>query len=102
MNYFIDHLDLHAKGLWFPLVISTLLVIMVLFIPKKKINWKDIYIIFGIIGFATWVCEGLIGRVFDLLDLGDPKKNGARGNRQLYLYSSLPCHSLFKLLDTGK
>ncbi|WP_299093282.1 hypothetical protein [uncultured Metabacillus sp.] len=76
MQGFIENLDLGAKGLWFPVSVSILLAVIVLFIPKKNISWREIYITFGVVGFVTWFCDGLVAREFDLLDLGHPNKAG--------------------------
>lgn len=76
MDKFIENLDLGAKGLWFPVTVSILLVLIVLFIPKKNINWREIYITFGVVGFATWFTDGLVAREFDLFDVGAPAKAG--------------------------
>jgi hypothetical protein len=76
MNDIIDKLDIGSKGLWFPVIISILLFITVLIIPKKNITWREIYITFGIVGFVTWISDALITRVFDLIDLGNPNVTG--------------------------
>ncbi len=76
MVKFIYNLDLGAKGLWFPVIVSILLIIIALFIPKKNISWREIYITFGIVGLVTWISDAIIARALDLLDLGDPNKAG--------------------------
>ena len=76
MQEFIKNLDLGAKGLWFPIAASVLFAVTALIIPKKNISWKEIYTTFGVVGFVTWFSDGLLGRVFDLFDIGDPKKAG--------------------------
>ncbi|MCM3213371.1 hypothetical protein ABER75_19730 [Niallia taxi] len=75
MHEFFTNLDLHAKGLWFPVSVSILLALTVLFIPKN-IPWKEIYITFGVVGLATWLSDGILSRALDLFDIGDPKKAG--------------------------
>lgn len=75
MHEIIDNLDLSSKGLWFPVTVSIVLVLSVLIIPKK-ISWRDIYITFGVVGFATWLSDGILARAFDLFDIGNPKKAG--------------------------
>ncbi|PKG23133.1 hypothetical protein [Niallia nealsonii] len=87
MNQLISNLDLHAKGLWFPVSMSIILLLIVIFIPQKNITWKEIYITFGIIAFITWFCDGLIGRVFNLLDLGNPKLTGLG---EIFCYTFIP------------
>ena len=76
MQQFLANLDLGAKGLWFPVTASILFALTVLFIPKKNISWREIYITFGLVGFITWFSDGLIARELDLFDIGDPKKAG--------------------------
>ncbi|MBD1381858.1 hypothetical protein [Metabacillus arenae] len=76
MNEILDQLDLNSKGLWFPIIVSILLFISVLLIPKKNTTWREIYITVGIVGFATWLSDSLVTRVFDLIDLGEPKITG--------------------------
>ncbi|WP_080848221.1 hypothetical protein [Cytobacillus gottheilii] len=72
----LDNLDLGAKGLWFPIIVSIALFLTLCFIPKKKINIVEIYIIFCIVAFVTWLSDGIVLRVFDLIDLGAPDKPG--------------------------
>ena len=76
MDKFLHNLDLGAEGLWFPLTISIILVLLVLLLPKKNISWREIYITFGIVGLATWISDAIIARALDLIDLGDPNKGG--------------------------
>ncbi|ALC81747.1 MULTISPECIES: hypothetical protein [Bacillus] len=76
MNNLLDKLDLTSKGLWFPIVVTILLFITVLIVPKKHITWREVYITFGILGFATWLSDTLVARVFDLIHLGNPKEAG--------------------------
>jgi phosphatidylserine synthase len=76
MQKFIENLDLGAKGLWFPVIISILLATTALFIRKKNITWREIYITFGVVGFVTWFSDGMIARVIDMFDIGHPKKAG--------------------------
>ena len=75
MHDFIENLDLSSQGLWFPVAVSIFLALTVLFIPKK-ISWREIYITFGVVGFATWLSDGILARAIDLFDIGDPKKAG--------------------------
>ncbi|MGN7940838.1 hypothetical protein [Virgibacillus sp. 6R] len=76
MSKALENLDLNASGLWFAILISFLLLLIAAFIPKKYISWREIYFTFGIVGLATWICDALIARVFDLIDLGDEKMAG--------------------------
>lgn len=76
MQKFIENLDLGAKGLWFPVIISILLTTTALFIRKKNITWREIYITFGVVGFATWFSDAMFARILDVFDIGHPKKPG--------------------------
>ncbi|MGG0889723.1 hypothetical protein [Cytobacillus horneckiae] len=96
----LSNLDLGAKGLWFPIMISIALLVTLLLIPKRRINWVEIYIIFCIVGFATWFTDAFILRVFDLIDLGSPKKPGIGDIFSFtFIPSSLACIFL-SFLDT--
>lgn len=88
----LSNLDLGAKGLWFPLVVIIALLLTLILIPKTRINRIELYIIFCIIGFATWVADSFILRVFDIIDLGSPVKPGL-GDILSYTFipSSLGC-----------
>ncbi|MDQ0270110.1 hypothetical protein [Cytobacillus purgationiresistens] len=72
----LSNLDLGAKGLWFPIIVSIILFVTLLLIPKKRISWVELFIIFCIVGFATWISDAFILRIFDLIDLGSPDKPG--------------------------
>ncbi|WP_176087328.1 hypothetical protein [Virgibacillus dokdonensis] len=41
MDKVIHNLDLHSKGIWFPITISIILVLTILFIPKKHLLGKS-------------------------------------------------------------
>ncbi|KKI92884.1 hypothetical protein WQ54_06785 [Bacillus sp. SA1-12] len=103
MQEFIKNLDLGAKGMWFPVLVSILLAVIVLFIPKKNISWREIYITFGVVGFVTWFSDGLIAREFNLIDLGNPNKAGL-GDTLLYTFvpSSLAILHLNYLTKNNK
>ncbi|MFD2215622.1 hypothetical protein [Metabacillus endolithicus] len=87
MDKLIENLDFGAEGLWFPITISILLSIIVLFIPKRNITWREIYITIGIVGFATWISDAVIARTLDLIDLGDPNKTGIG---EIFCYTLIP------------
>ncbi|CAG9621839.1 hypothetical protein [Sutcliffiella rhizosphaerae] len=76
MQEIIKNLDLHFQGVWICVVISVILFLLSLIIPKRNITWKEQYITFGIVGVATWICDAILFRVIDLLDLGHPTKTG--------------------------
>ncbi|API93580.1 hypothetical protein J32TS6_09880 [Virgibacillus pantothenticus] len=87
MDKVIHNLDLHSKGIWFPITISIVLALIMLFVPKKHITWKELYAMFGIIAFITWVSDAIIGRTLDLIDLGNPKTAGLA---EILVYTFVP------------
>ena len=72
----IQHLDLSAHGLWFPITVSLCLFILALVLFKRQLTWRDFYITFSAVGFVGWLCDVIITRVFNVIDLGDPKVTG--------------------------
>ncbi|MEH7335134.1 hypothetical protein V7161_21130 [Neobacillus drentensis] len=76
MNSITKNLDLHAEGSWLPITVSLLLFIYALFMPKKEIGWREFYITFGFIGYFAWISDSLFGKMFDLVDFGNPKVTG--------------------------
>ncbi|MEH7418809.1 hypothetical protein V7266_26605 [Neobacillus drentensis] len=76
MNSFIKNLDLHAQGSWLPIVMSLLLLIYALFMPKKEIGWREFYVTFGIVGYFAWISDSLLGEMIDLVDFGNPEFAG--------------------------
>lgn len=78
MENFIENLDLYAEGIWWPMLSGTFLLFYMLFMPKKRISWKEVYFTFGLVGFVTWVLDGpLLATYLDWFDLGDdPKLTG--------------------------
>ena len=77
MNTFIRNLDLQQQGIWFPLVISAIVLLFVLFMPKRQINWRGIYLTFGVVGFVALMLDiFIVAEYFDLFDIGDPNIEG--------------------------
>ncbi|WP_286171345.1 hypothetical protein [Priestia megaterium] len=76
MEQAIQHLDLSAHGLWFPITVSLCLFILALVLFKRQLTWRDFYITFSAVGFVGWLCDVIITRVFNVIDLGDPKVTG--------------------------
>jgi hypothetical protein len=82
-------------GWWYPALLSAILLLIVIYMPKKRINWKEIYITFGVIGYIVWMIDMTIAVPFDLFDLGDPKKEGIP---ELTLFGIIPsCLSVIYL-----
>ncbi|BBN99623.1 hypothetical protein [Sporolactobacillus terrae] len=84
--------DLNQKGLWFSVSISIILFLLMLFLPKKNINWVGIYFTFPIISLITWLIDTSLFIPFDLLDLGNPHVEGV-GDVLLFTFvpASLSC-----------
>jgi hypothetical protein len=78
MKNIIENLDLGAEGIWFPMLFGTLALLYMLFMPKKRISWREIYFTFGLIGFVTWALDvTFLATYLDMFDLGDdPKSTG--------------------------
>ncbi len=73
----LDRLDIYAQGLWLPLVFGAILLLFVVFMPKRQINWLGIYFTFGVIGYVGVILDiNIMAEYFDLFDLGDPQKEG--------------------------
>ncbi|WP_338786986.1 hypothetical protein [Metabacillus sp. FJAT-53654] len=87
METFIKNLNLDAKGLWLPITLSLILLLVALFMPKKNIGWRELYITIGVIGLVTWVADGIFARFLDLVDFGHPKISGIG---ELVTYSFVP------------
>jgi len=76
MESIIKSLDLNAKGLWLPVSLAIIIFLCALLMPKKKINWREFYITIGVVGFLTWIADGIFARYLDLVDFGDPNITG--------------------------
>lgn len=72
----MENLDLNAKGLWLPVTLAIFLLLYALFMPKKEISWRELYITIGVVGFLTWIADSIFARSFNLVDFGDPKITG--------------------------
>lgn len=72
MHSIVKNLDLSSKGIWFPIAVACVLVLFVLFMKKRNLSWKEIYITYGVVGFATWAVDTLTGIFLDLYDVGKP------------------------------
>ncbi len=74
-----------AKGIWYPIVLSISLVIMI-FISPKRLSKQEFYITFGVIGYFVWMVDMTIAAPFDIFDIGT-KRNGLP---ELLLYGFIP------------
>lgn len=87
MNSIIKNLDLKANGLWLPISIVLILLLYILIMSKKEINWREVYITIGVIGLLTWISDNIFAGFFDLVDFGHPKLSGIG---ELLTYSFIP------------
>jgi hypothetical protein len=77
MNGFIERLDLQQPGIWFPFVVSAILLFFILLMPKRQLNWRGIYLTFGVIGYVALILDiNIVGIYLDWFDLGNPKIEG--------------------------
>jgi hypothetical protein len=75
MEKIIKNLDLQSEGVWYALAWGTVSLIIMLFM-RKRISWREIFFIFGVIGYITWMIDMVVAKTFDLFDLGNPKIEG--------------------------
>lgn len=78
------HFDL-VKGIWYPISLSILLLIILIFMPKK-INKQEIYISFGVIGYLVWMVDMTLAAPFNIFDIGTKSD----GLPELLLYGFIP------------
>ncbi|MGW9165518.1 hypothetical protein ACWGPZ_29820, partial [Priestia megaterium] len=60
----------------FPISVGVFLLFFSLFMPKRRINWLEFYITFGVVGYVAWISDTIVGRMLDLVDLGHPELTG--------------------------
>jgi hypothetical protein len=65
-----------TQGWWYPAILSVVVLLIVIFMPKRRINWREIYITFGIVGYILWMVDMVTAVPLDIFDLGDPQKEG--------------------------
>ena len=87
MEDFIKNLDLHAKGVWCPIIWTLILVSYVLIMRKKNLNWLQIYCTIGIISMLAWVSNSIFGVFLDWVDFGNP---AATGFAEMLTYTFIP------------
>ena len=87
MNSIMKNLDLYAQGTWLPILISLLLFIYALFMPKNEISWQEFYVTFGTIGYFAWISDSILGKMLNLVDFGHPKITGVG---EFLSYSLIP------------
>ncbi|MBE5102240.1 hypothetical protein [Priestia aryabhattai] len=77
MNYkkILDNFDVSAQGIWYPIGLGIVLLVFILFMPKK-LTWKEIYITFGIVGWLATITDLIVGANLDFYNLGKPQHEG--------------------------
>jgi len=87
MDDIIKNMDIGAKGLWLPMVIAGVLLVYIIFMPKKAIGWREIYVTIGVIGLLTWIADNIFAGFCNLVDFGNGKISGIG---ELITYSFIP------------
>lgn len=87
LNKIIENLDIHAKGIWVPIVWAVILLMVVLFMPKEKMNGLQIYCTYGVIGAITWIANSVFGIYLDWVDFGRTESTGIG---ELLTYAIIP------------
>lgn len=80
-------MDIGAKGLWFPITLSIILLLFIFIMPKKEISWREIYVTIGVIGLSTWIADNIFAGYLNLVDFGHPRYHGIG---ELVTYSFVP------------
>ncbi|WP_248925690.1 hypothetical protein [Paenibacillus hamazuiensis] len=86
LNDIVDSMDF-STGWWYPVVLGLFLLLFVAFMPKRGVNWREIYLTFGVIAGLVWATDTVFAVWFDLFDVGEPHK---RGIGEFFLYSIIP------------
>jgi hypothetical protein len=71
----IHNFDFSAQGAWYPLTLSIILLLFVLFMPKK-LSWWEIYITSGVVGWMSTFIDLMLAANLDWFDLGKPQHEG--------------------------
>ncbi|HEX6923116.1 MAG TPA: hypothetical protein VF149_04765, partial [Bacillales bacterium] len=88
----LGNFDISAQGVWYPITLGIILLIFVLFMPKR-LSWREMYITFGVVGWIAMFTDLALASPFDLFDLGNAKKEGIG---DLLSYGVIP--ALFALI----
>lgn len=75
LGKFIENLDLTARGAWLPYTFGIVLLLFVLFMPKR-LSWREIFFVWMTIGLMAWMTDTLVAVQLDLFDMGHPQKRG--------------------------
>ena len=95
MGNVVENLDLSAKGIWFPIILGIIVLIFMLFMPKR-LTWREIYLTFGVGAFISSISDiVIVGAILDLFNLGNPIKYGL-GDLMSYAVIA-PCYAVIFL-----
>lgn len=61
------------QGSWFVYLTVAVLLLVVLFMPKRNLKWWGIYLTFGVVGQLAWLLDSFFASPLDIFDLA--KKN---------------------------
>ena len=75
-----------VQGWWYPAVLSVVLMLILIFMPKK-IGWRSVTLIFVFVGYIVWMVDMTIAGPFDIFDIGSPKTEGLP---EILLYGVIP------------
>lgn len=77
MDKIIQNLDIQQPGIWFPLMVAVILLVLIILMPKRQITRRGMYITFGVVGYVGLVLDvNLLGTYFDWFDLGSRTTEG--------------------------
>lgn len=70
LDTFILNLNLNSKGIWWVFLFGSIVFLIVLLMPKR-LKKREIYFIFGVVGYVTMIMDvSIMSTYFDLFDLG--------------------------------
>lgn len=70
------NLDLSSKGVWFPIVCSIIVLIFLIFMPKR-LTRREIFFTYSIVGFVALILDVfIIADILDFFDMGDKNLEG--------------------------
>ncbi|WP_438448203.1 hypothetical protein [Gorillibacterium sp. sgz5001074] len=83
-----------AKGWWYAALLASILIPIVIFMPKR-LKLHEIYATIAVIGYVVWFVDINLAIPFDIFDIGS---QGKQGLPELLLYGVIPpCLSVIYL-----
>ena len=86
------------QGEWYVWILFLILILFVIFMPKRNLTWAGIFVTLGVAGHLTWISDSIAGSVFDLFDLA---KSNTTELSLGYLYILLSIGSFSVVLKTN-